>query len=274
MSNVTPPIDPSTPMATVVGNIRPPPQEQGTETGSTMTTSTSDSPKKEEASEPQEEDSTSTYVPPPRPAFRTSSNDDILQQTLGMTDLIFAIYAVEVWRYDEETGKIFNVNLSSDDEETGGGGGAGGSGGLLIKRNPQEIDIDNDYYTEEAEGAFYQLTDASRSDFLPAGSADPGVGLAGALWAESSGSAGGGVNFRALGENKLLHNAYDAFVSLTWRDVKELAEDPDQVCVFKCMLATLTILFFHIYISHHIMNTLPRSHLMRVCRHLQRQDSS
>lgn len=247
-------IDPSTPMATVVGNIRPPPQAQGTtETGSTMTTSTSTksvnqsttslkeststNPKKAEA-EPEAEDS--TYVPPPRPAFRTSSNDDILQQTLGMTDLIFAIYAVEVWKYDEETGKIFNVNLSSDDEETGGG--RGGSGGLLIKRNPQEIDIDNDYYTEEAEGAFYQLTDASRSDFLPAGSADPGVGLAGALWAESSGSAaGGGVNFRALGDMGHLPNLghkstrqihtghHQGNVSLSWRDVKELAEDPDQV---------------------------------------------
>jgi len=164
-----------------------------------------------------------------------------------MTDLIFAIYAVEVWKYDEETGKIFNVNLSSDDEETGGG--SGGSGGLLIKRNPQEIDIDNDYYTEEAEGAFYQLTDASRSDFLPAGSADPGVGLAGALWAESSGSAAGGVNLRALGEIghlPLAHKSTRHFptvghhqgnISLSWRDVKELAEDPDQVCVYNlCLL--------------------------------------
>ena len=260
-------IDPSTPMATVVGNIRPPPQAQGTtETGSTMTTSTSTNsvnqsttslkeststnPKKAEA-EPEAEDS--TYVPPPRPAFRTSSNDDILQQTLGMTDLIFAIYAVEVWKYDEETGKIFNVNLSSDDEETGGGGGAGGSGGLLIKRNPQEIDIDNDYYTEEAEGAFYQLTDASRSDFLPAGSADPGVGLAGALWAESSGSAAGGVNFRALGEM----GHHQGNTSLSWRDVKELAEDPDQVCIYNLllqgqMIVQSSILFSHIYISHHI----------------------
>ena len=264
MSNVTPPINPSTPMATVVGNIRPP-QAQGTETGSTMTTSTSTNsfnqsttslkesastnslPKKAEAEPEEEEDS--TYVPPPRPAFRTSSNDNILQQTLGMTDLVFAIYAVEVWKYDEETGKIFNVNLSSDDEETGGGGGV--SGGLLIKRNPQEIDIDNDYYAEEAEGAFYQLTDASRSDFLPAGSADPGVGLAGALWAESSGpGAMGGVNLRALGD--MGHNLplghkstrggfhtghHQGNTSLSWRDVKELAEDPDQVCVYNlCLL--------------------------------------
>ena len=247
---VTPPIDPSTPMATVVGNIRPPPQAQGTETGSAMTTSLKESaslPKKAEASEPEKEEEDTPYVPPPRPAFRTSSNDDILQQTLGMTDLIFAIYAVEVWKYDEETGKIFNVNLSSDDEEIG----AKGSGGLLIKRNPQEIDIDNDYYTEEAEGAFYQLTDASRSDFLPAGSADPGVGLAGALWAESSGpGAMGGVNLRALGDmghmpltGKSTRGGFPTVghhqgnISLSWRDVKELAEDPDQVCVYNlCLL--------------------------------------
>ena len=68
--------------------------------------------KKSFTSEAESEEST-TYVPPPRPAFRTSSNDDILAKTLGMTDLIFAIYAVELWHYDEETGKIFNVDLSS-----------------------------------------------------------------------------------------------------------------------------------------------------------------
>mmetsp|Transcript_17366 Transcript_17366/g.28529 ORF Transcript_17366/g.28529 Transcript_17366/m.28529 type:complete len:566 (+) Transcript_17366:232-1929(+) len=207
MSNVTPPIPVDT-------------ERTGSTNSLKESASTNALPKKKEdsTSEVESEEST-TYVPPPRPAFRTSSNDDILAKTLGMTDLIFAIYAVELWRYDEGTGKIFNVNLSSDDEENGGG-----SGGLLLKRNPQETDIDNDYYTKEAEEAFYQLTDASKSNFIPAGSADPGVGLAGALWAESSGSALGGVHYRAWGEMSQLQGN----ISLSWRDVCELAEDPDQ----------------------------------------------
>ena len=200
---------------------------QSTSTNSLKESTSTNSlpPKKEDSTSEAEgtEEGSTVYVPPPRPAFRSDANDDILQKCLGMTDLIFAIYAVEVWHYDEETGKIFNVNLPSDDEESGGGGG----GGLLLKRNPQETDVDNDYYTKEAEEAFYQLTDPSRSNFLPAGSADPGVGLAGALWAESSNVAGG-VHYRAWGEMSHLQGN----ISLSWRDVCELAEDPDQVCLF------------------------------------------
>ena len=111
----------------------PAPAENQSTSATSLKESTSTNslpPKKEDSTSEAEgtEEGSTVYVPPPRPAFRSDANDDILQKCLGMTDLIFAIYAVEVWHYDEETGKIFNVNLSSDDEESGGGGVLGGGG--------------------------------------------------------------------------------------------------------------------------------------------------
>ena len=163
-------------------------------------------------------------VPPVEKVQTTSTSDDILSQSLAMTDLIFGIYAIELWHYDESSGKLSNVNLEpQEDEETGGGGD---SGGLLLKRKPQETDPDNDYSTSEALDAFNKLTDASHNGYIPVSSTDPGVGLPGALWAESSkvGSEGG-MNFnRAWGG--IGQHGHD---TVLWRDVCELANDPDQV---------------------------------------------
>ena len=189
---------------------------------------------------------------------------DILDHALSMTNLIFGIYAIELWHYDEASGKLFNVNLNgSKDEETGRKSSS--SGGLYIKRKPQEADPINDYATSEAQDAYNNLTDASRKGYLGATPTDPGVGLPGALWAESSSSlpaafgglgegmnnlgnrlAGGLHGTRQHGSERIIRrnsssrnvsggstrglgfhsNSHD---TVTWRDVGELANDPDQV---------------------------------------------
>ncbi|KAL7534353.1 hypothetical protein ACHAWF_007020 [Thalassiosira exigua] len=171
---------------------------------------------------------------------------DVLSASLALTDLAFGIYAVELWRYDEATGKLVNVDLArgtAADEEAGGGGG----GGLRIKRRTQESDPTNDYSTPAARDAYERLTCPSRADFLPATSVDPGVGLPGALWAEEAHSRllGGAVRKNLLasvhhhghvshrnvagtgGDHPAgYHGSHDG---VSWRDVGELADDPDQV---------------------------------------------
>ena len=81
-------------------------------------------------------------------------------------------------------------------------------------------------------------------------STDPGVGLAGALWAESSsmGSSEGGMNFNRAWGGMGQHD------TIQWRDVCELANDPDQVRYN--MPATLHVfsLLFQ-YIMHIYMYT-------------------
>ncbi len=80
-----------------------------------------------------------------------------------MTDLIFGLYAVELWHYNDASGMLTNVNLGTQDEETGRKGG----GGLLLKRRTQEADPDSIYVSSEAVDAFNDLTDQSRKDYIP-----------------------------------------------------------------------------------------------------------
>ena len=196
----------------------------------------------------------------------TTSANTILSHSLAMTDLIFGIYAVGLWHYDETTGKLVNVSLAPQDEETGQNRGC-----LLVKPMTQEADPTNDYSTDDAVNAYAQLTDPSRSDYIPLNSTDPGVGLAGVLWSESSPAGGGGHghggggllgkfggggrnnkgddldgSVRSLtGRSKLskrgslaglhvpgtgnLHFHQHQQDGIEWRDVGELANDPDQV---------------------------------------------
>ena len=170
--------------------------------------------------------------PPPvinqKPTSNYNNCDDILKHSLSMVDLIFGIYGIELWHYDEASGKLVIVNLdeSQDDEETGNCSINSG-GGILLKRKPQETDKDNDYATSEAVNSYNKLTDVTHPSYINVNSTDPGVGLAGALWAESSsmGSSEGGMNFnRAWGGMGQHGND-----TIQWRDVCELANDPDQV---------------------------------------------
>lgn len=137
---------------------------------------------------------------------KEDGSSNILTQSLALTDLIFGIYAIELWHYDDFSGKLINVNLGSHDEETGC---RGGSGGLLLKRRTQETDPNSNYSSSEALDAFNKLTDPSRNDYIPVTPTDPGVGLPGVLWAEC-----------------MCMNC--PCPPVLWRDVGELANDPDQ----------------------------------------------
>ena len=170
--------------------------------------------------------SVATEVVEPAVQTNTISNGDggnILTQSLAMVDLIFGIYGIELWHYNEATGKLAIVNLNEEDD---GESGVSGSGSFLIKRRPQETDPDNDYATPEALDAFNKLTNVTQSGYIAVNETDPGVGLSGALWAESSGGGSdAGANFnRAWGG--IGHSGHE---SVVWRDVGELADDPDQV---------------------------------------------
>jgi len=166
-----------------------------------------------------------TEVGEPAVQTNTISNGggNILTQSLAMVDLIFGIYGIELWHYNEASGKLAIVNLNEEDD---GETGISGSGSFLIKRQPQETDPDNDYATPEALDAYNKLTNVTQSGYIAVNETDPGVGLSGALWAESSGGGSDtGANFnRAWGG--IGHSGHE---SVVWRDVGELADDPDQV---------------------------------------------
>lgn len=114
----------------------------------------------------------------------------ILTQSLAVTNLIFGIYGIELWHYNEATGKLHNVNLNpqvvdgGDDVETGRRSSFAdskaanklSSSGIFIKHKPQEADAENDYSTNNAIEAFESLTDTSRKDYEAASPVDPGVG--------------------------------------------------------------------------------------------------
>ena len=205
--------------------------------------------------------------PPPvinqKPTSNYNNCDDILKHSLSMVDLIFGIYGIELWHYDEQSGKLVIVNLdeSQDDEETGNCSIKSG-GGILLKRKPQETDSDNDYATSEAVNSYNKLTDPSHPSYIHVNSTDPGVGLAGALWAESSsmGSSEGGMNFNRAGVG------WVSMGTIQWRDVCELANDPDQVRYN--MPATLHVfsLLFSVYYAHtiYVHNMLNHSSIIYV----------
>lgn len=159
--------------------------------------------------------------------------DDILSHSLALTDHIFGLYAVELWHYDDGNGKLVNVPLGHD-EETGAGNCR-----LLIKRMTQEADPSNTYSTPEAVNAFRRLTDPSSNDFLPATAIDVGVGLPGILWSDAASSKGinssaqrhsvGSVRHLSHGGSRRHFTNGGHGCEVSWRNVDELAKDPDQV---------------------------------------------
>ena len=246
------------------------------------------------------------------------SGAHILTQSLAVTNLIFGIYGIELWHYNEATGKLHNVNLNprnDDDEETGlRATNMENISALLVKRKPQDADTENDYATDDAIEAYNKLIDTSRKDYVAANPTDPGVGLSGVLWAESTGSAlpgvlhlpkmglfrhddgGGGssssernlnTSFRRRGSGMkrrgsvggnlggsfrnvkspggsfrnvkkgVVETMLGSHGQLVWRNVDELAIDPDQVredtCVFISyahIICTSYVLFsYHMRIS-------------------------
>lgn len=154
--------------------------------------------------------------------------DEILSHSLALTDHIFGIYAIELWCYDERNGKLVNKSLNLDLEV-----GSGGCG-LFIKRKTQDSDSLNSYSTEQAIDAYRNLTDPSRADFLRANDTDVGVGLPGVLWAEAVSSKGMNHPGRtsvmgSLASKRHIVDSGNGCEGIIWRDVDELADDPDQV---------------------------------------------
>ncbi len=178
------------------------------------------------------------------PAFKSKMNefllgktDNVLSQSLALTENIIGLYAIELWKYDERCGKLFNIDLKcSTDEEEGQLRSS-----LIIKHITEEADHDSTHCKTMAENAFLRLVDSSRKDFLPPTPVEPGVGLPGVLWSESSFSSGKGNKAneiplqRGLNRLKSVRNIIGDVSSgnsadlITWREVDALARDPDQV---------------------------------------------
>jgi len=96
---------------------------------STVRNSTSTSSLKSSVTKPV---SVATEVGEPAVQTNTISNGggNILTQSLAMVDLIFGIYGIELWHYNEASGKLAIVNLNEEDD---GETGISGSGSFLIK---------------------------------------------------------------------------------------------------------------------------------------------
>jgi hypothetical protein len=185
----------------------------------------------------------------PSSILKSYNQDDILSHSLSLTNHIFGLYAIELWRYDERNGKLIHVSLH--DEESGDGGG------LLVKRMTQESDPTNSYSTPQAVDAYRRLTDASFEGYLRPVNTDVGVGLPGVLWAESASNKGINGIQRGVGAGSrrgLLGEGGMGGVS--WRNVEELANDPDQVSFVSCLHSILQMA--------HMINV----HTMNVCAHL------
>jgi len=152
---------------------------------------------------------------------------DILTQTVAISmKSLYGIYAIELWCFNEETGKLENIALSNDIE-------GGTVEGLLLKRVTQEADEINRTYwnVDEAQESFNLLTDKSITGYVAPDPVSPGCGLPGVLWAEIGKYATTGINagIHAIG-NAIGHSAVSNEVH--WREVDELANDPDQVCKY------------------------------------------
>ncbi|KAL3804497.1 hypothetical protein HJC23_002536 [Cyclotella cryptica] len=160
---------------------------------------------------------------------------DVLSQSIkSCIENVFGLYGIEVWRFDDETGKLFNVAISQQSVESGRS-----ECGMHIKRIPQEADHESPSYSPEARDAFERLAYTSRIDYLAPEPVESGCSLAGALWSETPTS-----NFLEAFSNRVSSIGYtihkragflaglqpiqSADESISWRDVGELVKDPNQ----------------------------------------------
>jgi hypothetical protein len=217
--------------------------------------------------------SSSLTLPPPelsilqqRPEMQTQQEpmDILLQSIHACTSNIFGLYALEVWKFDKESGSLISIPImppkALDVKRQ--------SSGLFIKRITQEADYHSPNYNPSARDAFERLTDTTRLDYVSQETTDPGVGIAGALWSESNSNTLAAVrestnNTLAAvqsgvqtlsdkishtlhlphlphlsprrpirGFNPIAHDICQeneqASNNILWRDIDSLAEDPDQ----------------------------------------------
>ena len=146
-----------------------------------------------------------------------------MSQAIALCRHIVGLYGLELYHFDNATGKLVNVGLgpSPDTDKAEAPTEADvenqerQKAQLYVKRRTQESDSDNSYYSEEAAEAYERLTNRHREDYLEAAPLEPGLSLAGLLWSEMSGGQ--------------YHGGHNGVDSLVWREVQEIADDPDQV---------------------------------------------
>jgi len=208
----------------------------------------------------------STILPPPELSILQQRQEmqaqqepmDILSQSIyACTSSIFGLYALEVWKFDKESGSLISIPILDVEVKKR-------CSGLFIKRITQEADYNSPNYNPSARDAFERLTDTTRLDYVSQGTTDPGVGIAGTLWSESHSNALAAVrestnNTLAAVQsgvqtlsykisdtlllphlsprrtirsfNPIAHHGQEngqASHNIIWRDVDSLAEDPDQ----------------------------------------------
>mmetsp|Transcript_14784 Transcript_14784/g.30283 ORF Transcript_14784/g.30283 Transcript_14784/m.30283 type:complete len:554 (+) Transcript_14784:423-2084(+) len=149
------------------------------------------------------------------PTFEPVPDVDILTQTVAMSmKSLYGIYGIELWYFNEGSGKLENIALSDDIE-------GGTVEGLLLKRVTQDADEINRKYwnVDKPQESFKKLTDKSNKGYLAPEPVGPGCGLPGALWSEIGKYATNGLN--GIGHSNVSHDVH-------WREVDELADDPDQ----------------------------------------------
>ena len=149
------------------------------------------------------------------PTFEPVPDVDILTQTVAMSmKSLYGIYGIELWYFNEGSGKLENIALSDDIE-------GGTVEGLLLKRVTQDADEINRKFwnVDKPQESFKKLTDKSNKGYLAPDPVGPGCGLPGALWSEIGKYATNGLN--GIGHSNVSHDVH-------WREVDELADDPDQ----------------------------------------------
>lgn len=163
---------------------------------------------------------------------------DILSQSVQLcVENVFGLYGIEVWRFDNETGKLFNTAISQQSIEAGRS-----ECGMYITRIPQEADHKSPSYRPESRDAFERLANTSRIDYLAPEPVVSGRSLAGALWSETStartldafsnGTFSIGYTIqKGVGLLAGLQHvkSFDTIDAITWREVGELVADPNQV---------------------------------------------
>ena len=84
--------------------------------------------------------------------------DVLMQSIYACTSNIFGLYALEVWKFDKDSGSLLNIPImpphALDVKRH--------SSGLFIKRITQEADYRSPNYNPSAREAFERLTDTTR----------------------------------------------------------------------------------------------------------------
>lgn len=161
---------------------------------------------------------------------------DILSQSVETAVApIYGIYGCEVWMFNEQDGTLVNMPItqslipSVSESST-----RRAPGNLYMRSPPQEADHDSPSFDSVARDAFERLVDTTRLDFMPLKTLDPGVGLAGLLWAEQStmnggpgiaGDVGQKVRERVVNLGKGLFSRLDS-VSSSEHDGHDPLDDP------------------------------------------------